>query len=77
MQTKYIDIFTCPDLDTVKERYLKRDFEQQIKLSELERSRNLFCDIFKDIPHVLYKSKNYEELDELIEKVKKIVGVSK
>ncbi|MFA5887236.1 MAG: hypothetical protein WC852_00815 [Candidatus Nanoarchaeia archaeon] len=66
-------IFTCPPAEVLKERYLKRGYEQQIRLEELEKSRELFCSEFNGIPHRLYLSKNYGELEELIREVKERV----
>ena len=66
---KTIIIFSCPDLATMKQRYKERNYNQQIKFEELERSRELFCQIFRNVPHILYKSKSYAELDRLVGKV--------
>ncbi|MFH1637127.1 MAG: hypothetical protein ABIB71_01750 [Candidatus Woesearchaeota archaeon] len=62
-------IFTCPDIQTIKQRYHHREFEQQIKYHELEKSRELFCEELKSIPYILYQSKNYDELNDLVKKV--------
>ena len=62
-------IFTCPDLKTMKKRYNERKFMQQIKYNELERSRKLFCQMFRNIPYILYRSENYDELEALVKKV--------
>ena len=68
-----IIIFTCPALKTIKERYKRRKFSQQIKYCELERSRRLFCELLKDIPHILYQSRDYEELDLLVKQIKEMM----
>lgn len=62
-------IFMCPDLEIMKERYRKRNFQQQIKLEELQKSRELFLERLANIPHLLYESKDYAELDKLLERV--------
>lgn len=59
-------VFTCPDIETMQERYNKRNFQQQIKFEELEKSRELFCKQFENLPHCLYKAKTFEELDFLV-----------
>jgi len=63
-------IFTCPDEKTIEERYKARSYEQQIKLEELKQSRQLFCETLKPIPHIHYTASNYDELDELVGRVK-------
>jgi thymidylate kinase len=63
-------IFTCPDEATIEERYKTRAYEQQIKLEELKQSRNLFCETLKSIPHIHYTASSYEELDNLVRRVK-------
>lgn len=63
-------IFACPDSAVLKRRYEERDYEQQIRLYELEKSRELFCEALKTIPHRIYRSSNKEELKKLIEDVK-------
>ena len=65
-------IFTCPAAETIKKRYLERNFQQQISLGELEKSRELFCSALKEIPHIIYTSKDYDELDALVKKVKEL-----
>ena len=67
-------IFCLPPLATTKERYKNRGFEQQITLGELEESRKLFLAESKKTEHILYHSENYEELEELIAKVKGLVA---
>ena len=65
-------IFTCPTLQTLRKRYQSRNFKQQIKLDELERSRKLFIKTLKNTAYILYLSKNYDELDDLLKKVKEL-----
>ncbi|MEK6926651.1 MAG: hypothetical protein AABW50_05225 [Nanoarchaeota archaeon] len=72
-QKETIIILSCPSLELMKERYSSRNFTQQIKLEELEKARNLFLEALEGIPYLFYSSKNFEELDFLIEKVKEIV----
>lgn len=73
VQRDTLIIFTCPDINVIKQRYKNRSFNQQIKFSELEKSRELFCNVFDKIPYIIYKSENYEELDELLAKVKEMI----
>ena len=68
-----IIIFACPSLEIMKQRYCERNYPQQIKLEELELSRKYFCEIMDHVPHILYESKDYNELQALIDKVKAIV----
>ena len=68
-----IVIFVCPKIETMKERYIKRGFKQQIKLEELEKIRELFLYRLINIPHLLYESKDYAELDALLEKVAEMI----
>ncbi len=72
-QRDTITIFVIPEIKVLKERYLNRDYEQQIKLSELKESQKLFKQVSKNINHILYLSSSYEELDQLVNKIKKIV----
>ncbi len=72
-----IIIFACPSLELMKQRYHQRPFEQQIKLVELEESRTLFCATIEQIPHILYTSQNYEELDTLLRQVQQMIPAQK
>ena len=71
---KVLIIFACPSAKVLKKRYSERDYDQQIKYGELEKSRKLFCEVLKDIPKIVYESKNYEELDKLVKKIKMVVS---
>ena len=55
----------------MQQRYRERGFEQQIKLEELERCRTVFTAALEKIPHLLYTSQNFAELDQLILRVRK------
>ncbi|MDP3734091.1 MAG: hypothetical protein Q8R37_02590 [Nanoarchaeota archaeon] len=66
-------IFTCPPLELMTIRYSQRHYKQQIKIEELEQSRQLFCEVLKDIPHITYTSQHWEELEQVIETAQKIV----
>lgn len=68
-QQNMIIIFTCPSLEILQQRYQERDFQQQIKFEELAAIRRNFCELFQNIPHLLYQSTSYEELSSFIEKV--------
>ena len=61
-------ILVCPDVQILEERYTKRNYQQQIKLDELKSSRDLFLSVV-NVPHVLYKASDYEELGMLLEEV--------
>lgn len=67
-------IFSCPSFEIMRRRYLEREFEQQIGLNDLERSRELFISRLKEVPIVMYHSESYEELDGLVRKVVEVVG---
>ena len=41
-------VFVCPDVETLQKRYNNRNFDQQIKFEELERSRRLFLEVFEN-----------------------------
>lgn len=66
-------VFVCPDFEVLEKRYNNRNFEQQIKFEELEKSRKLFIEIFEGIPVIIYKSKDYEELNSLLIKIKGMI----
>ena len=70
---KSLIIFSCPSLETMQARYNERDFEQQIKFEELEESRELFIKRLEDVPHILYKSESYRELELLVHDVEEAV----
>jgi hypothetical protein len=53
----------------MRERYLERNFEQQIKIDELQKSRELFIKIMDELPNIRYYSSSYNELDLIIERV--------
>lgn len=65
-------ILVCPESSVLEERYLARNYEQQIKLEELKKSRDLFLRSV-DVPHILYKASSYDELDELLKSVREVV----
>ena len=66
-------VFVCPEIDILKSRYISRDFDQQIKLSELEKSREIFCSIFKKMNCIFYFSKSYDELEFIVDKICSII----
>ncbi len=70
-KNKILTIFTCPPVELMQQRYRERGFEQQIQLEELERCRTLFSTTFEKIPHIVYTSQNFAELDQLILRVRK------
>ena len=68
VEEKGLVLFCLPELSSIEERYSKRNFEQQIKFEELEKSYNFFVDELKP-HHIIYRSKNFEELAELVNKI--------
>jgi hypothetical protein len=62
-------ILVCPSLDVLRKRYLARNYSQQIKLEELEFSRELFMQELGGICTIHYHSRDYDELNQVIEKV--------
>jgi len=70
---KVLIIFACPKLKVMQARYESRSYEQQIRFDELAKSRGLFCNVFTDVPHIIYYSDNYEELDGLVERIKEMI----
>lgn len=70
VQKNAIVVFVLPDFKLMKKRYLERKYEQQISLSELEKSRELFKQIMKNIDCVKYTASSFEELKKLVEKIK-------
>ncbi len=73
-QRKSVIVFVCPALETMKQRYGQRNFQQQISSSELESSRNLFQKYLKEVNVIPYESSSYQELDELVAKIKALAG---
>jgi thymidylate kinase len=65
-----IIILACPEYEILQERYNTRKFEQQIKIDELKKCRQLFIDYLANIPHIIYHSSSYKELDNLVLKIK-------
>lgn len=65
-----IVIFACPLVETLRKRFDERNYFQQVKKEELEKSLNLFCKAFERVPHVKYFSSSQEELETLIVQIK-------
>ena len=63
-------IFVNPPLATLQQRYLRREFRQQISFEELERSQQQFQETLQSLIHLVYTAQTYTELDLLVEKVK-------
>ena len=59
-------IFTNPPIEKIKERYLSRNYDQQISLNELNKSRELFIKKFENLDFIEYNSKNLEELNKIV-----------
>jgi len=70
LQKNAIIIFVLPKLELMKKRYLERKYEQQISLSELEKSRELFKQIMETTDCILYTASSFEELNKLVEKIR-------
>ncbi len=68
-QQNMVIIFACPPLEVLQHRYRKRNFQQQIKYEELELVRNNFCEFMESVPHLLYQSASYDELQSLVTNV--------
>lgn len=64
-----IIIFALPTWENMQQRYLERNFKQQIKIDELKHSRILFSEAMKRIPFIHYTSSSYAELDLLVNKI--------
>ncbi len=71
-QQNMIIIFACPSLEVLQHRYRERKCPQQIKYEELAPIRKNFCDLMLDVPHLLYQSASYGELDTIIEQVSRL-----
>lgn len=65
-------IFCIPSLEDMESRYNGRRFEQQITLDELNKSRELFLAESKHA-HIIYNSRDFDELEEVINRVKGMV----
>jgi len=74
IKQKMLVIFVCPKLKTIKERYLKRNDDQQIKFNELRKSRDLFVKEFKNKKYILYEAKNYKELEIVLKKISEAIS---
>lgn len=74
VREKSLIIFVCPELEVIQKRYLNRDFDQQIKLDELEKSRKIFIEIMDKFAFIFYQSKDNDELDNLLKKIKGLIS---
>jgi hypothetical protein len=63
-------ILVCPSADVLRQRYLGRNYSQQIKLEELEHSRDLFMKELGGICNIHYQSRDYDELEKVVNEVK-------
>lgn len=76
VKLQMITILALPPVSVLQERYLARKYPQKITFSELETSANLFKNYFdgKSLePTIIYCSKDYGELEFVVQKVSKIV----
>lgn len=62
-------IFASPPLEVLQQRYRERDFSQQLKYKELGLIQHHFCEMMQDVPHLLYLSSSYDELQYLTQNV--------
>jgi thymidylate kinase len=62
-------IFSLPEKEEIKKRYLARDFDQQITLDELMESYEKFEAESKKVDCIIYRSRDYEELNELVKRI--------
>ena len=69
LQREGLVIFTLPSDETLISRYRSRNFPQQIKENELSLARKLFLEKSQTMPHILYISSSYSELDVLVDSV--------
>lgn len=67
-------ILACPSIDILKERYNSRGYNQQISLEELELARKLFLEKLCEMEFILYESKDYAELESVINKVEELLN---
>jgi thymidylate kinase len=70
-----IIILACPSLEILRQRYMSRKYPQQIKLEELEKSRELFIQQLGQIRTIFYESKSFEELERVVNEVKKYEAI--
>ena len=69
-------IVSFPSIETMRLRYQERKYSQQLSFDELDASRNLFehyTDRVSFVP-LWYHSESFNELEELVKKVKDIVA---
>lgn len=62
-------IFALPPLGEMHSRYKSRNFDQQISLKELDISKKLFNGEAKKVKKIIYHSRNFEELEQLLDKI--------
>ncbi|GEM_PF-2438433 len=77
VKLQMIAILALPKVSVLQSRYLARTYHQKINFSELETSASLFENYFdgKNIaPTIIYCSKDYGELEFVVQKVSKIIG---
>jgi len=73
IKEKMLLIFVCPKINTLKKRYQNKNFNQQIKLEELEKSREIFVEVMDQFTFIFHPSNDYTELDKLLEKMKEMI----
>ena len=68
-----IVIFANPSLEVLQQRYLQRDFPQQIRSEELRIVQQYFSELMANVPHIPYQSSCHQELDSVIQNVVRLV----
>lgn len=66
-------LFAYPSIEAMQQRYNARNFKQTIQFDELVKSRELFHQRLHPICDIVYTSSDYEELENVVEKVKRMV----
>jgi hypothetical protein len=61
-----IIIFARTNIEELRRRYNLRTYPQQISIEEIETSLTLFDRCLKDLPRLVYRSKNHNEIEEIL-----------
>lgn len=71
--TNSLVIFALPTLRTMKKRYSSRNFSQQISFNDLAKSRLLFLKELRQTRALIYNSRDFDELEQILNKVKELI----
>ena len=66
-------IFCDPRIEDAKSRYIQRASTQPVELHELEVVHKLFREVFQNIPHAKYESKDMSVRDQFIRDLPKLL----